>query len=234
MLFFMESCYRITLSTLTFDVLCLLDQENENSGNTTIHCCDCRHYGAFLQCAAFVMRVENYRCSEDQIEEMAQDHYWLFMRGMPSSDWSGRPTSTMDPYRTAMSSDRDGYKSSYSRSDMFDRSSDMSSSFDTFDASSPLYSSSARPDRPSDIQGSSDHMMDSSALHGSPTGDYLHSSHLPHDDDSSYYGKDYMNSLPFSCKGELYYILGIEGEITVMAVFLSTHFSEDIKLTYLN
>ena len=185
---------------------------------------DCRHYGAFLQCAAFVMRVENYGCSEDQIEEMAQDYYWFFMRGMPSS---GGPTSTMDPFGTSVRSDWDGYKSSDmpSRSDMSDRSSDMSRSSDRSsdmsrssdrasdmpsssymsDRPSDLPSSSARSDRPSDIQGSSDHMMDSSALHGSSSDDYLHSSRPPYDDHTSSSdmpGVDYRDSLPFICRGE--------------------------------
>ena len=196
-----------------------------------VHCCDCRHYGAFLQCAAFVMRVENYRCFEDQIEEMAGDHYWFFMRGMPSS---GGPTSTMDHYRTPLPSDWDSYRSSDmpsrsdmsdrpsdmpsrsdmsdrpsdmpSRSDMSGRSSDMPSRSDMSGRPSDIPSSSARSDRPSDIQGSSDQPMDSSYLHGSSSDEYFQSSRPPHDDDNSYGGmpgEEYRNSLPFLCRGKL-------------------------------
>ena len=183
-----------------------------------VHCCDCRHYGAFLQCAAFVMRVENYRCSEDQIEEMAGDHYWFFMRGMPSS---GGPTSTMDPYRTPLPSDWDSYRTSDmpsrsdmsdslsdmpSRSDMSGRPSDMPSRSDISGRPSDMPSSSARSDRPSDIQGSSDQPMDSSYLHGSSSDEYFQSSRPPHDDDSSSSGmpgEEYRNSLPFLCRGKL-------------------------------
>ena len=177
------------------------------------------------------MRVENYRCSEDQIEEMAEDHYWFFMRGMPSS---GRPTSTMDPYRTPLPSDWDSYRTSdmrsrsdmsgrpsdmYSSFDMSDRSSDMAGSSDLpsrpsdqssssgrFDRSSDVFSSSARFERPSDIYSSSEHLMDSSHLHGSSSDDYVHSSHSPHDghgSSSDRPGTDYRDSLPFICKGKL-------------------------------
>ena len=164
------------------------------------------------------MRVENYRCSEDQIEEMAGNHYWFFMRGMPSS---GRPTSTMDPYRSSVFSDQDGSRSSdmSSRSDMSDRSSDMpsssdmsdrpfdmSSSFDRSDRSSDLYSSSSRSDRPSNTYRSVDNPMDSSYLHGSSSDDYFQSSRPPHGDHSSYSdmpGGEYRSSLPYICRGKL-------------------------------
>ena len=168
------------------------------------HCCDFRHYAAFLQCAAFVMRVENYRCSEDQIEEMAQDYYWFFMRGMPSS---GRPTSTMDPYRTPLLSDLSSDMSS--RSDMSERSSDMYRSSGMPDRSFDMSSSSYVSERPSAIYSSSDHRMDSSYLYGSSSGDYFHSSRPPHDDHSSSSdvpGGDYRNSLPSICRGGLYLI----------------------------
>ena len=166
------------------------------------------------------MRVENYRCSEDQIEEMAGDHYWFFMRGMPSSEWSGRPTSTMDPHRPSASKDWSASSSSdmYSHSEWFDKSSDMYSHSDWFDKSSDMYSGSSQLgkstvaysssdvfDKASDIYGSSDHPMYSSDLHGSKSDDIYQSTHPTYGDHSSSHdmsGTDYMNSLPFICKGE--------------------------------
>ena len=51
----------------------------------------CSHYSAFLKCAAFVMRVQNYRCSEDTIQQMALNNYWHFTSRPTSSDWSSHP-----------------------------------------------------------------------------------------------------------------------------------------------
>ena len=208
--------------------------------NSIVECFDimanvsllCSHYSAFLKCAAFVMRVQNYRCSEDTIQQMALNNYWHFTSGSASSDWSSHPPMSQShfPSSHAFPSSGDFPSSSdwSSRPPMsqshFPSSGDFPSSSDysgtmsdhyaaTMDpSSSSLYSSTDHRGTPSDQYSSSDRHSTTPELYSSFSdhdsassyhGDSSAPSYSDHSSASDYGRGSYKASLPYICMGEL-------------------------------
>lgn len=165
--------------------------------NTNLLLLLCSHYAEFVKCAAFVMRVQNYRCSEATIQRMALNNYWHFIHQPASSDWSS-PHPPMSQSHFPPSSD---YPSTMSDRDTF-----------TMDpSSSSLYSSTGHRRTASDQHSSSDHFGTTPELYSSfsdhySTSDYQDSASAPYYSDRSsapgYDGAMYESSLPYICMGK--------------------------------
>ena len=157
----------------------------------------CSHYAAFVKCAAFVMRVQNYRCSEATIQQMALNNYWHFSGGPASSDWSSHPSMSQTHFPP--SSD---YSDTMSYHD--------TSTMDSFGSS--LYSSSDHSRTSSDQHSSSDHHSTTPELHSTFSdshsasdyhGDTSAPSYGDHSSAPNYGRRQYESSLPYICMGKL-------------------------------
>ena len=157
----------------------------------------CRHYAAFVKCAAFVMRVQNYRCSEDTIQQMALNNYWHFTSRPSSSDRSSHPPMSQSHFPS--SSDYSGTMSDRDAATMDPSSSSLYSSTDHRGTPSDQYSSSDRHGTTPELYSSfSDHDSASSYY-----GDSSAPSYSDHSSASDYDRGSYKASLPYICMGEL-------------------------------
>ena len=84
-------CVGVTLELLSVSFQIVFKYKSSMQWHFKLTLLLCRHYAAFVKCAAFVMRVQNYRCSEDTIQQMALNNYWHFTSRPTSSDWSSHP-----------------------------------------------------------------------------------------------------------------------------------------------
>jgi len=198
-------CVGVTLELLSVSFQIVFKYKSSMQWHFKLTLLLCRHYAAFVKCAAFVMRVQNYRCSEDTIQQMALNNYWHFTSRPTSSDWSSHPPMSQShfPSSNGFPSSGDFSSSDYSGS-MSDR--------DTATMDPSLYSSTDRRVTPSDQYSSSDHHGTTPELYSSFSdrdsassyyGDSSAPSYSDHSSASDYGGGSYETSLPYICMGEL-------------------------------
>ncbi|KAL8562789.1 hypothetical protein ACOMHN_022664 [Nucella lapillus] len=57
----------------------------------------CSHYAEFVKCAAYVMKVNHYHCSDDMVRRMALSNYWYLGQARSPSDRSSYPPHPPNP-----------------------------------------------------------------------------------------------------------------------------------------
>ena len=140
------------------------------------------------------MRVQNYRCSESTIQQMALNNYWHFTSGQASSDLSSHPPMSQSGFPSQ--SDYSGTMSDHDTSTMDPSRMDS--------PSASLYSSADHSVASSDQHSSFEQHSTTPELGASDQYDGVSApSYSDHSSTPGYGHASYESSLPYICMGKL-------------------------------